>query len=681
MITLQVSLAPGAPAGFEAVNQALTTSAEPDFEISGCDSIEDQPVDEVVIKGVLYCRDEAIITSLEGTSFDANKWSAGADSFGFLNTLTGEIVSTSDPTCPRIVQGDRTYTRYPCVARNFPGQGFDFILRLTNASNNAAGRAVKLMDTLPVVGDRGIILNDQSRGTQWSTPPHLLGPPRELTSYGLGSIRYTTSDTVGQDICFELSGSPDPVPAGCTPADWTGDVNEVELDEVTAFDATWLFTRFLLPGQTAVISLRMDSPLDLEDPQSTPVAWNSFAQEDYLFTTTGRLTLPATEPIKAGIAVVYGKVAVEKVVTGNPPEGPDLSTFPVDYECTATQEQPGGAQGPRQVVASGTVQVPAGQTVDVPDLLPAGAVCTFWEPDTLGAVSNADGKVNAQRVVVLPTELPGREPTPAQVVRITNDYPLGSLELTRELTGSGAQFATGPFTFDVACTFLGTQTVTEQVILTAPDELSASVEGINVGAECTITEQEPYGGADGPATFSPEGPYVITSAEDGPVQVTATNEFTAGALVIEKVVENAEPDAGPFTFQATCVAADGTPVELPDGGQVDIFGGEQVGTEVPLGSSCTVVEVDVPDEVSVSIEDSDPSTPGGATDGVVVITAAASVQFVSVTNLFPEVIEGGTTDPLARTGAGTSIDWLLVSLGLLVTGGVLTFLSRRRRSA
>lgn len=429
----------------------------------------------------------------------------------------------------------------------------------------------------------------------------------------------------------------------------------------------------------------------------------------------------------------------------------------------------------------------------MPELLPAGATCSFWVTDTHGAVSDSISRDTAQQVVVEPASPEsGAGLAPAQVVEITTDYPVGSLELTGALTGSGAQFAQGPSDFEVSCTFLDAQTVDEQVRLTAPDDLTATVEGINVGAQCTITQAQPFDGADGPASFAPEGPYLITGADSGPVSVTATSQFTAGQLVIEKVVENADPEIGPFTVHATCVARGGAPVELPDGGQVELYGGDQVSADVPLGSTCTVTEPDLPDAIEVIIEDSDPDTEGGDTDGVVVIDASAPIGYVTITNVFPDgllvigkqvknadpesgpftfqvtcvaqdgsgvelpdggrlelsgeevagaevppgstcrVVEtdvpegvsvsmqdsdpstiGGATDgvvmfsepitvhyvlvtnrfadviagggdegeELAETGAEGAMAWLLVGLGLVLTGGMLTTLSRRRRIA
>ena len=44
-----------------------------------------------------------------------------------------------------------SFTRYPCVARVAPGQGFDFYLRMTNAGTNPATE-IRVVDVFPHSG-------------------------------------------------------------------------------------------------------------------------------------------------------------------------------------------------------------------------------------------------------------------------------------------------------------------------------------------------------------------------------------------------------------------------------------------------------------------------------------------------------------------------------------------------
>jgi hypothetical protein len=168
--------------------------------------------------------------------------------------------------------------------------------------------------------------------------------------------------------------------------------------------------------------------------------------------------------------------------------------------------------------------------------------------------------------------------------------------------------------------------------------------------------------------------------------VAATNTFTLGELVVEKVAIDEPAGAGPYTFQVECTRVVGglpVPVDLPDGGFVELAAGEQATFSVPAGSTCTVVETGVPADVEVSVSDTDGATPGGTSDGVVVVGSAgvAGRAVVTVTNTFPPLgpNEGGTTGNLSETGADRLGD--VIGLGglAILLGAVLLVTTRRRR--
>ena len=98
---------------------------------------------------------------MAGNAFRTEKWVAGDDSLGWMNSLTKELVPLEDPGCPRLDVDGQLFTRYPCVARVTPGQGFDFYLRLTNAGTNPATE-VRVVDVFPAPGDTGVILTGES---------------------------------------------------------------------------------------------------------------------------------------------------------------------------------------------------------------------------------------------------------------------------------------------------------------------------------------------------------------------------------------------------------------------------------------------------------------------------------------------------------------------------------------
>ena len=125
---------------------------------------------------------------------------------GLAEQLTGELLPLEDPSCPRLDVDGQVFTRYPCVARVAPGQGFDFYLRLTNSGTNPATE-VRLVDVFPAPGDTGVILTGEQRGTEWEQAPTLLGPV-SLAGPGQLAASYTTAHT---PVCTDR---PEP------PTDW-----------------------------------------------------------------------------------------------------------------------------------------------------------------------------------------------------------------------------------------------------------------------------------------------------------------------------------------------------------------------------------------------------------------------------------------------------------------------------
>jgi uncharacterized repeat protein (TIGR01451 family) len=592
-LEIQVQLAPGTPADRRIVNEARTTSERDGLEF------ECTREGTKVINGRTYCVADAVIESLEGTSFAGNKWSSGEESLGFLNSITGEVQPIAESTCPRLTRGSNVFTRFPCVALNYPGQGFDFVLRLTNESNNAFAEELRILDTLPVLGDNGVLLTDQARGTEWSSPPRLLTTPVDTSPFSDGgTTRYSTIDTVTTDPCFV-----DGQPVGCVDDPFSATYPD-QRDDITAFETTLDFVGAGLPGgEAAFVEFRVSSPLALEDPTTAPIAWNSFAHEDFLLTFAGKpIALPPTEPIKAGIAILFGRVAVTKEVI-DPPPGISLPPFPMQYECTATPEA-----GEPTVVAAGELSVSEGETVLIPDLLPAGATCEVWEVDANGAVSNALGQENAQSVVVEP-ELLTQAPA---VVRITNEYPRAPLEITKVAEGGGiglpveggGSWGGGPFVIETDCVFppAGGGRLAG---FPRDDTLDAGetlrIEDLPVGSVCTVLETEDGEASEVIITVGEEPPTSEPQAE-APVgeegqTVTITNRFDVGQLLIRKVItgegagEDAEWADRDFVFTIDCTRGElvfptvTATIDRPEQTQVVV-------PNLPAGGICEVRETD-----------------------------------------------------------------------------------------
>ena len=225
----------------------------------------------------------------------------------------------------------------------------------------------------------------------------------------------------------------------------------------------------------------------------------------------------------------------------------------------------------------------------MPDALPVGASCWATETEDGGATRTTidfDSATNA--VEVTEDDLP-------IAITATNTFDVGSLTVEKILTGPGVPFADQAFVLDVTCTHAG-RTINESVRLTATD-LTASVTGLPTGARCTVTEDSPYGGADGPATITPEQPVVIGADPEQPVVVQATNTFSVGSVTVTKIVNGPARDlvGNPaFTLGIQCVRSiDGRP-----GAEVlrQTFGlraGEsRTFDQLPLFTTCRLSELD-----------------------------------------------------------------------------------------
>ena len=146
--------------------------------------------------------------------------------------------------------------------------------------------------------------------------------------------------------------------------------------------------------------------------------------------------------------------------------------------------------------------------------LPVGSVCAIKETGQAGATSTS---IVPDKVIV------GQGEDNVRVV-VTNTYALGDLVINKVITGSGASSANGPFQFSVTCTFLGSALKPQPAtVVITPPALSATVSGLPVGAECTVAELPPYGGADGPGVIAPSK---VVVGSDQSVKVVATNTFT-----------------------------------------------------------------------------------------------------------------------------------------------------------
>jgi hypothetical protein len=199
---------------------------------------------------------------------------------------------------------------------------------------------------------------------------------------------------------------------------------------------------------------------------------------------------------------------VTKVVDG---DGAPFVPGGTVYEVEASCEYLGSpVSGFDPVVVQLTTPASLTQTVGP---LPVGAECALSETQSNGAAM----------ISVVPDSIEvGAAEGPAEVI-VTNTYDTGGLTIEKVIKGPQG-LVEGSFLFDVTCTFLGSELDPQPGTATiTPPATSVAVDGIPVGADCTVAERAPYGGADGPAAVEPGS---VTVGAGEPVTVTATNTFT-----------------------------------------------------------------------------------------------------------------------------------------------------------
>ncbi|MFJ9516931.1 DUF5979 domain-containing protein [Kitasatospora sp. NPDC101801] len=180
--------------------------------------------------------------------------------------------------------------------------------------------------------------------------------------------------------------------------------------------------------------------------------------------------------------------------------------------------------------------------------LPQGSRCRAQETDQGGATRARYELVRSERVDTEPVPDTDSVPAPAPApngqaaVIITNEFAVGSLVVTKKLAGAGAALARGPFRFRISCDFNGRPAlVTKELELSAPDRLTGQLDGLPVGALCTVTETE-SGGADQPA--EPVRSVLVKEGVTDLATAELVNTFQAGRITLAKVLSGPLAQAG-----------------------------------------------------------------------------------------------------------------------------------------
>ena len=397
--------------------------------------------------------------------------------------------------------------------------------------------------------------------------------------------------------------------------------------------------------------------------------------------------------VTATNAYPMGTFTVSKAVDG--PGGPYVpagTQFPIEVSCVFPAGFPAAGAVPGFDPLTFTLTGGGSRQVGP---LPVGSTCNITEMDAKGAGSST---VTPDMVTVAAGEQ-------AVNVVVTNTYLAGSLEIVKQITGSGAATATGPFEFSVTCTFLGAPLNPQpaNVKMSRPT-LSATVGGLPAGANCTVSELPPYGGADGLGVIVPSS---VVIGSGGPVRVVVTNTFTKPAVPIPGLTKSADPPSGETVFTGDIVTY---AITVQNGGDAPVVN-ETLVDRLPEGADLIESSITPTSGVydkkanSITWKFSLPAAVGGTPSSAtfsyqVEVTSddgslVNSVQWVewNLTGRTEHAVEPGTTggatdktppdEPttggLTDTGAGDAVSIASAGLLAMVLGGLMVGFGRRRR--
>ena len=366
-----------------------------------------------------------------------------------------------------------------------------------------------------------------------------------------------------------------------------------------------------------------------------------------------------------------GRFSVKKVVEGATFTGAD-NTFTVQYTCThnsvaLTDEQKAGS-----LTLTGN-----GTAVTSPSL-PFGTSCTIEETK-----SSAQRAGYAVATDYTAGQVTVGTATPSPEVTVTNKYaPLkGGFVISKTVDGDGAALAKDTqFTFDYTCTPLtGAAQVKGTVVVKGGE--NGAVTDVPVGS-CSVSERDAtINGAslntvltvDGSSDGVNNGTAVFNVKDGVTVQVAATNTYVLdrGSFSVAKTVVGGADSFTKDTFVFDYVCTDGTE------GRLDVPGdGTAVeGPRVPTGTECTVTE-----RAQTANRDGYTVTSELSDNGKVTISQKDAVVAVTATNTYTPVPKVPSKQ-LAKTGASNVAVVGVVGSLLVVVGGVLIALKRRRHDA
>ncbi|MDH6182062.1 hypothetical protein M2152_002244 [Microbacteriaceae bacterium SG_E_30_P1] len=375
----------------------------------------------------------------------------------------------------------------------------------------------------------------------------------------------------------------------------------------------------------------------------------------------------------------FGGLVINKVIAG--PGGEAFGAGPFVFEVVCTFDG--------EIVLTDTVTLTpaegaAAVTSEIIDGLPAGASCTVTETDNGGADATP-----APVIVEIGA-------TSTVTAELTNHFSQGIVEVTKVLEGDAAESdAVADLEFEVlvTCQIETTNDGGETIIGTLYSG-TATLRGgetvpvvdadgdpvlLPLGAHCFGEETETRGADSAVVDYTSFDDAAIVGSSDTEqtLTITATNTFDFVDITVRKIVKGAGLP-GPFTFELDCTR-EGDPYPLAaDDAAFTLSHGQSRTIQVLAGTVCAVTETNVPSGVIVTTVDTDDTTTGGTTDGVVI--ANPQGHTITVTNTYP-VVSGTGGNGLAFTGSSLIVGPLVIGGIVMVVGTALVLLALRGRRA
>ena len=325
-----------------------------------------------------------------------------------------------------------------------------------------------------------------------------------------------------------------------------------------------------------------------------------------------------------------GSITLAKTLAGDGAEAWGTETFTIAVVCELTD--PSGTR----TVYSNQFDFTASSEPVVIDDLAEGAVCDLSEIATGAATSTT---VTVGEGDPTPGTTAQATVTDGDVpVTVTNTFDVTTIDVTKEITGAGAEaWGQNEFRVSLVCT---RDVDGEEQSLTVPGgatrdlvapDYTAEYTGLPVGADCAMSEVL-VGGANG-STVSPN----VFSLEGTATEVTVSNEFTVGSLLVTKAIEGDGVDthdgwgSGPFTVSLVCtreIDGETVAVVIPDGAErvltreTDEDPYTALYEGLPTGATCALTET----------EDGEATTTVVSPESIVI--GAGDTVDVTVTNTF-----------------------------------------------